>query len=657
MQPSLLRIVLLVLTTVAHSSSMGDAAKTDLHRKWNQDIIYFAITDRFMDGDPSNNVPTESDPDLYDSNQQDINKYHGGDLRGLELALQSGYFNDLGITAIWITPPVRNAWHSCFDMGGPKTGYHGYWAQDFLDIDPHLVSSISLAGVPYTNDRDGRMQHYKDFVALAHRCNIKIVQDVVCNHIGPLFYYDDNHNGQFDAETKSEWISPFKDSGTYSNTTWINRPEWNLVQPTTTSSMKILGEPIAVTGVFEDFSVYGRKGFSDDSLGKSDGEEVQCDFFALRDFDTSKDSPHFDRLVDEFVEIYRFYIEEIGIDGLRMDTVKHVHHEFWDAFTQRLRSKLGDRAKELIIFGEVYDGSPKALGKYTFRTDSKKNSAPCFDSLLNFQYCFCLREFLRTPDQSCGSSASLAKVIQTMNLSGERSFYNETVGQDGLSARQKMINFFENHDGLNRFLSSKVDSFKQELATVLTMFVEGIPCLYYGSEFSLRDTDGVIGNDGETGRMTYCKTGGTTTLDEARQSGTFQLVRSMAELRTSSPVLTDGRCCSLSFDRPESEVDDGSFVVARYLRKRKNGPCECYVLFVNASNSKSTPASANGAAVQLLDPQGMPLLKKRQALVKVPIASHLDTSLPVRLEVHWDKTIPSVELTIEPKSFGLYKVE
>ncbi|OYV07491.1 MAG: hypothetical protein CFE26_00720, partial [Verrucomicrobiales bacterium VVV1] len=109
-----------------------------LARPWSEDVIYFALTDRFADGDTTNNVPPGSDPELYDASHQDISRYHGGDFRGLENAIASGYFNDLGVTAIWITPPVRNVWRSGFDLGGPKTGYHGYWAQDFLDIDPHL---------------------------------------------------------------------------------------------------------------------------------------------------------------------------------------------------------------------------------------------------------------------------------------------------------------------------------------------------------------------------------------------------------------------------------------------------------------------------------------------------------------------------------------
>ncbi|MDB4820141.1 alpha-amylase family glycosyl hydrolase, partial [Akkermansiaceae bacterium] len=111
-------------------------------RLWQNEVIYFMMTDRFYDGDPENNLPKGCDPATYDPEQKNVDLYHGGDFRGIELALQSGYFNDLGITAIWITPPVKNVWKTAYDEGDSgKTGYHGYWTQDFLDIDPHLTSA------------------------------------------------------------------------------------------------------------------------------------------------------------------------------------------------------------------------------------------------------------------------------------------------------------------------------------------------------------------------------------------------------------------------------------------------------------------------------------------------------------------------------------
>jgi glycosidase len=307
-----------------------------------------------MMGDPANDVPPGSDPALYDRAQREIGKYHGGDFRGLEIALKSGYFHELGVTALWISPPVKNVWNSTYDLGGAKTGYHGYWAQDFLDIDPHLTSSHSHDGArEYPDTRDGRMQHYRDFVALAHVQGIKIVQDIVCNHTGPTFFYDANGNGKFDTGDKAEWVQPYKRDGNHENAKWADLPAWNQVHTEPAGPQTILGREVKTTGILAKLETYGRKGFSDGSLGKSDGEEVMCDFFSLRDIWTAPDSPHFDALVNEFVEIYAFYIYAIGVDGLRIDTVKHVHHEFWDAFTERLRARVGpERAKRLLLFGK-----------------------------------------------------------------------------------------------------------------------------------------------------------------------------------------------------------------------------------------------------------------------------------------------------------------
>jgi hypothetical protein len=97
-------------------------------RPWVEDIIYFAHTHRFYEGDTSNHFPVGCDPALYDLLQKNLNDYQGGDLCGLEKALATEYFTDLGNAALWITPPVKNWWVSDVDLGAWKTGYHDYWA-------------------------------------------------------------------------------------------------------------------------------------------------------------------------------------------------------------------------------------------------------------------------------------------------------------------------------------------------------------------------------------------------------------------------------------------------------------------------------------------------------------------------------------------------
>lgn len=562
-------------------------------RPWTNDVIYFVMTDRFLDADPSNNQPAGRDTALHDPAQKDIGRYHGGDLRGLETALHSGYFNDLGVTALWLTPVVKNVWRSGYDSGGWKSGYHGYWTQDWLDIDPHLASRKALDGSEYSDDAEGRMAHYRDFVKLAHSKGIKIIQDVVLNHAGPVFFYDDNGNGRFDVQTREEWVLPFKRDGYHHNAVWADIPKWNARRTQPDGPRELLGASIATTGVLSRLDTYGRKGFSDDSLGKACGEEVMCDFFSLRDLWTEPSSPHFDALIDEFVEIYHFYLTVVGVDGLRVDTVKHVHHGFWDAFTERLRQRLGSAAKDKLIFGEVYDGRPEMLGKYTWRADWTSNQSPSLDSVLDFDFCFRAREYLRHAGDSYGSPAGLEKSLLTRSAEGPdgRPYYNPNPGPDGFNARDKMITFIENHDGLNRFRVKGVSELRNRLAQGLVMTLPGIPCLYYGTEFAIQDTVAETHWDSETGRMTFYAKNGGPIAAEVRQSPSFREISQLAALRARMPALRTGRFIPLWVDNGESPDDDGVFAFGRACEDGKS----LAVIVINASPEDRVTAAGEFA--------------------------------------------------------------
>ena len=579
-----MRIVPLIL-------SLAALVTTASARPWSDDVIYFVMTDRFADGDPANNTPTGCDEALYDPHQKDISRYMGGDLRGLEKALQSGYFNDLGVTALWITPVVKNVWRSGYDLGGWKTGYHGYWAQDWLDIDPHLTSRASLTGTEYPDNAEGRMEHYRDFVRIARSKGIKVIQDVVMNHAGPVFYYDVNGDGVFDVSRKDEWVQPFKRDGFHGNAKWADVPKWNAQRVQPDGPRELLGARIATSGVLSDLDAYGRKGFSHDSLGKSDGEEVTCDFFSLRDLWTASGGEHFDALVDDFVAIYQFYLSTVGVDGLRIDTVKHVHHEFWDAFTQKLRMKLGPAAADKLLFGEIYDGSPETLGRYTWRADWPAKKDPSLDAVLDFNFCFSAREFLRKPGMQFGSPAPLEKSLVTrtaVNPANQRPYYNPNPGPDGLSSQQKIITFIENHDGLNRFRVSGVTERRNRLAQALVMTLPGIPCLYYGAEASLLDDKGRIGEDGETGRMMLFPRRDGLKPDEVEKSVTFKEIKALSDLRSKLPALRTGKLNPLWVDSGAGGDDDGVFAFAR-------GDDDGFVVVViNASDE----ARVTGAADQ-----------------------------------------------------------
>jgi glycosidase len=130
------------------------------------DVIYLIMTDRFFDGDPSNNAPKDSSPEANDRNNP--RSFHGGDLRGVINQLR--YLKDLGVTALWLTPWYDN-WNGvnrCDKPWCPNTYYHGYHAIDYYAVE----------------DRFGDLATLRELVQRAHAMGIKIIQDQVANHVG-----------------------------------------------------------------------------------------------------------------------------------------------------------------------------------------------------------------------------------------------------------------------------------------------------------------------------------------------------------------------------------------------------------------------------------------------------------------------------------------
>ena len=130
------------------------------------DLIYLIMTDRFADGDPSNNAPANSPAAAND--RKNPRSFHGGDLRGIINRLP--YLKNLGVTALWLTPWYDN-WNGVNDCGKPwcpNTYYHGYHAVDYYAVE----------------DRFGDMATLRELVAKAHALGLKVIQDQVANHVG-----------------------------------------------------------------------------------------------------------------------------------------------------------------------------------------------------------------------------------------------------------------------------------------------------------------------------------------------------------------------------------------------------------------------------------------------------------------------------------------
>ena len=145
--------------------NLSTLASDDTEEKivWDEEIIYFMLTDRFFDGDQSNNNLLNDGS--YDPNH--LEAYHGGDLRGIIDKVD--YLKELGVTTIWISPIVKNIDANMLASKGEKQyAYHGYWAEDFTKLSPRI----------------GDVETMKELIDVLHDNGIKLMVDVVLNHAG-----------------------------------------------------------------------------------------------------------------------------------------------------------------------------------------------------------------------------------------------------------------------------------------------------------------------------------------------------------------------------------------------------------------------------------------------------------------------------------------
>lgn len=177
--------------TTATNVTVTERKKSAGDFDWDEAVIYFAVTDRFFDGDAGNN-------DAYGVGDYNIGEkggssYHGGDFAGLNQKLD--YLKDLGVNTIWITPIVENITEDQHDNETDTAtyGYHGYWASDFTKLNKHL----------------GNEQQFKALLDAAHSKGMKIMVDVVLNHAG---YGREDHFNSILTDADGNSISMIRDS-------------------------------------------------------------------------------------------------------------------------------------------------------------------------------------------------------------------------------------------------------------------------------------------------------------------------------------------------------------------------------------------------------------------------------------------------------------
>ena len=177
--------------TTATNVTVTERKKSAGDFDWDEAVIYFAVTDRFFDGDASNNDAYGVGD--YNTGEKGGSSYHGGDFAGLNQKLD--YLKDLGVNTIWITPIVENITEDQHDNKTDTAtyGYHGYWASDFTKLNKHL----------------GKEQQFKALLDAAHSKGMKIMVDVVLNHAG---YGTEKYFNSILTDADGNSISMIRDS-------------------------------------------------------------------------------------------------------------------------------------------------------------------------------------------------------------------------------------------------------------------------------------------------------------------------------------------------------------------------------------------------------------------------------------------------------------
>ena len=424
------------VSAVKSSLKNSDDLPHYLNRNIQDEVFYFVMPDRFYNGDTENDQGSKTDEiSAGGFDKADKGMYHGGDIQGLQAKLP--YLKDMGISAIWLTPIMRNQ-----ALQGDSSGYHGYWILDFNEIDPHLGSNNDL----------------KNFIDAAHKENIKVFFDIITNHTADVIKYVECH-----GEDGLQYLMEESDGCVYKSLAQIAAGD--TYQPIIPKGQENLKSPAWLN----DKKYYHNQGET-----TYEGENsIYGDFSGLDDIDT--DSPE---VVKGMKEIFKNVISEFKPDGFRIDTVKHVNMEFWAEFAPALVSHAKEIGiPEFFMFGEVYSGDSKELSSFT--TEGK------MQSVLDFSMQFALQDTLIKQQ----GTHKLAELFERDH------FYN-----DSDSNANQLLNFTGNHD-MGRFagmLKSSDFNYSEEemtqrtlLAHAMVYFMRGVPIVYYGDE------QGFVGDGGD----------------------------------------------------------------------------------------------------------------------------------------------------------------
>ncbi|KRE92784.1 alpha-1,6-glucosidase [Nocardioides sp. Soil774] len=478
-------------------------AGTSLRSPLTRENFYFVMADRFANGDPTNDAGGLSGDRMSTGlDPTDKGFFHGGDIAGLSDRLD--YISGLGTTAIWLTPSFKN--RPVQGTGDQASaGYHGYWVTDFTRIDPHFGTNAELEA----------------FIDQAHQRGIKVFFDIITNHTADVIDYSEQRYGYVgkDAEPYRDAAgNPFDDRD-YAGGDDFPELDAETSFPYTPVFRSEADRTVKAPAWLNDPTNYHNRGDST-FAGES---STYGDFVGLDDLFTEQPD-----VVDGMTDVYEAWVD-LGIDGFRIDTAKHVNMEFWQQFAPAIRDHAAAIGNDdFFAFGEVYDADPAQLSR--FSTTGR------LDATLDFGF------------QDVGTG--FAKGAATTRL---RDFYAaDDLYTDTDSNAYASPTFLGNHDmgRIGTFLKDSGDVLQRDrLAHSLMFLTRGQPVVYYGDE------QGFVGDGGDKDAREdmfasrvdsyndndLIGTDATTVVDNYDTSHPlYTTIRDLARLRRTYPALADG---------------------------------------------------------------------------------------------------------------------
>ena len=477
-------------TNVNYELKARDMKGEDRQGFPNADVLYMLMPDRFASSGKNLEVKGLN---AYKVDRSQPSLRHGGDLEGLRQHLD--YFTELGVTALWFTPVLEN---NSPDHGKTST-YHGYATTDYYRVDPRFGSNAD----------------YRRLVDDAHKKGLKVVMDMIFNHCG----------------FEHPWVKdmPTKD--------WFNTPEWLYPenQKYTVKTQTMDGEQTTNTKYLQ--TSYKLTPVLDPYASKVDLHETVDGWFVPTMPDLNQRNEH---LMTYLIQNSVWWIETVGIDGIRMDTYPYADRKGM----ARWMEVLNEEYPNFNTVGETWVTEPAYTAAWQKDSPLQKENSN-LKTVMDFAF--------------------FDRVNQAKNeetdawWNGFNRIYNSLCYDYLYKDPSHVMAFIENHD-TDRFLGETQDTLALKQALALLLTVNRIPQLYYGTEVLMNGTKqvpaGNVRKDFPGGFPGDTRSAFTTEGRTKAENDMFRWTARLLHWRQGNEVITKGK-------QTQFIPQNGVYVVAR----------------------------------------------------------------------------------------------